>query len=391
VINALARFCFGVLLIASFSAVAEAQQVCYAYDRVGRLSGVIDQNNNAAFYQYDAVGNILSVRRASPSGPVTIYAVYPLSGAPGEQFEIFGVGLSAVPNQNQVTIGGVSANVVSTVPCTLIVEVPPDGITGQIHVTTPSGQTTSPESFLVSRFAIAGTAIAVLPNTLVQYTVVSNGCDDPAVVWRVNGTVGGIPLTGTISTNGLYTSPPAIPNPAYVVIRADSVGCPTLFDEKTLNLVTSATTFVLAAASAVHGAPPVLFPPTTVMASASARFGSAPVVLPPNTVLGDASAANVPVITAMAPNSSTRPSAFQITVTGVNLTGATGLTFFGTSAPDSLITVSNVTVNANGTSLTANVSMAPTAVIGTRTIRVDKPGGNSTAVRTAANVFTVTQ
>jgi hypothetical protein len=85
------------------------------------------------------VGNILSVRRASPSGPVTIYAVYPLSGAPGEQFEIFGVGLSAVPNQNQVTIGGVSANVVSTVPCTLIVEVPPDGITGQIHVTTPSG------------------------------------------------------------------------------------------------------------------------------------------------------------------------------------------------------------------------------------------------------------
>ena len=370
---------------------AGAQQTCYAYDGLGRLTGVIDENKNAAFYQYDAVGNILSIRRESPSGPVTIYSVYPLTGKPGEKFELFGVGFGATAGENQVTIGGVPATVSSALPCTLVIDVPPDGLTGPIHVTTPSGQDTSDDSFLVQRFAIAGTAASVLPNIQVQYTVVSNGCNDPAVVWRVNGVIGGTAATGTITVNGLYTSPPAIPNPAYVVIRADSGVCPTMFDEKTLNLVTSATTFVFAAASAVHGAPPVVFPPTTVLASASARFGSPPVSLPENTVLSSASAATGPVIATVVPNSKSRSSAFQITVTGINLTGATGLSFFGTSAPDSLISVSNVSVNANGTSLTASITIAPTAVLGTRIIRVNRPDLNSTTVPTSGNVFTVTQ
>ena len=65
------------------------------------------------------------------------------------------------------------------------------------------------------------------------------------------------------------------------------------------------------------------------------------------------------------------------------------LTFFGASAPDAAITVSGVTVNPDGTSLTANVSIASTAATGPRTIRVTGPGGNSTAVPTNANVFTV--
>ena len=372
------------------TAAAEAQQVCYAYDSAGRLTGVIDENRNAAFYEYDAVGNILSISRETPTGPVTIYRVYPLNGKPGEQVEVFGVGFNSTPGNNQVTVGGVTAAVSSTLPCTLVVDVPPDGITGPMHVTTPSGEDTSDQSVLVERFAISGTANSVLPNILVQYTVTSNGCNDPAVVWKVNGVGGGTATSGTISTSGLFTAPAAIPTPAYAIIRAQSVVCPTLFDEKTLNIVTSATTFVYATASVMHGAQPVLLPNGTVFGRASARHGAPDVALPANTVISSVSVDNgAPFITALSPNVRTRSvNSFQILVTGLNLAGATGLTIFNASAPDPVITVSNVTVNANGT-ISATMLVPTTAALGVRTVRVDRPGGNSTAVQTSTNMFTV--
>lgn len=378
-------------LVLAMPSTAAAQQVCYAYDSLARLSGVIDENNNAAFYDYDAVGNILSIRRASPSGPVTIYAVDLLSGAPGAQFEIFGVGFSPNANQNQVTIGGVSATILSVVPCTLTVEVPANGISGSIRVVTPLGEATWSESFLVSRFAIATNTVAVLPNGTAQFTVVSNGCSDPAVVWRVNGIAGGTSAVGTISATGLYAAPAVVPTPAFVIVRAESVACPTLVDEKTLNVVRELTYYVFAAARATYGSPPAVFPPMVVMHSVSARNGDPPIELPTDTVASSASAAIVPVITAVAPNSARRNTTVAITVSGANLTGATGLTFLGDSAPDTAITVSNIAVNAGGTTLTANVVIAGTATIGTHTIRADHPGGNSTVGRTGVNVFTVTQ
>jgi YD repeat-containing protein len=387
VVNRLAML----MCILLVSAAAEAQQVCYSYDSAGRLIGVIDENRNAALYQYDAVGNITSIRRASPTGPITVYAVFPLAGKPGEQVEVFGVGLGVTPADNQVTVGGVAAPVTGTLPCTVVMTVPADGITGTVRVTTPLGEGTSEESFLVSRFAIASTAAAVLPNIMVQFSVVSNGCNDPAVIWSVNGVEGGTAATGTITNSGLYTSPPAIPTPAFVTIRAQSVVCPTLFDDEAINIVTSATTYVYAAASATHGFPPPVLPSQAVFAQASVKFGTPEPALPPGTVLSSASAGTGPVITSATPNTRARgPNGFLMVITGINLTGATGLTFFGPSAPDPLVTASNVTVNANGT-ISATVVVPPTAALGPRTIRVDTPSGNSTAVRTSANTFTVTQ
>src|SRR5437667_11014264 len=81
---------------------ADAQQVCYSYDGLGRLTGVIDENNQAAFYDYDAVGNILSIRRQTPSGPVTIYSFDRPGGIAGDRVEVFGLGFSSIGNQNQV-------------------------------------------------------------------------------------------------------------------------------------------------------------------------------------------------------------------------------------------------------------------------------------------------
>jgi len=42
---------------------ALADQAQYIYDDLGRLSQVIDGQGNVATYQYDAVGNLLSITR----------------------------------------------------------------------------------------------------------------------------------------------------------------------------------------------------------------------------------------------------------------------------------------------------------------------------------------
>jgi YD repeat-containing protein len=379
-------FCVSLL----WRSTVEAQQVCYAYDGLGRLTGVIDQNNQAAFYDYDAVGNILSIRRQSPSGPVTIYSFDPPGNAPGGSVEIFGVGFSATPNQNQVTIGSVSATVTSTLPCALVVQVPGNAVSGQISVITPSGQATSTSPFLVSGLVIAGGAAAVLPNGTIQFTAVTNGCGDPTLIWRVNGIVGGNSTVGTIDSTGLYTAPGTLPVPPTVTIRADSAGCVELFAEATVTVVTQFTGFVFAQASANYGSPPAIFPVNTVLNSASVAYGVAPSEAAQGSIISSASVANVPVITAMSPSSAARGANFTITITGVNLAGATDLRFLGASTPDPAITVTNVTAGGPGTTLTANVSILSTATAGTRTVRVDHAVGNSTAGNTKVNIFTIT-
>ena len=63
---------------------AEAQ-ICYSYDGLERLIGVIDQQGQAAIYGYDSVGNILAIERRAAAGPVGIVLVDPSGGDPGTQ------------------------------------------------------------------------------------------------------------------------------------------------------------------------------------------------------------------------------------------------------------------------------------------------------------------
>jgi YD repeat-containing protein len=377
-------------LLTTFARSADAQQVCYSYDGLGRLTGVIDQNSQAAFYDYDAVGNILAIRRQSPSGPVTVFSFDPPGGASGSSVEIFGVGFSSTANQNQVTIGGTPAAVVSTIPCTLVVQVPENATSGLISVTSPAGQANSSSVFLVSGLVIGGAAAAVLPNGTVQFSAINNGCPDPSVIWRVNGVVGGNSTLGTIDANGFYTAPASIPVPPTVTIRADSVGCAGLFSEASLTIVSQLTGFVFASASANFGFPAPLFPANTVVNSASVTYGSVPSEAAQGSIIHSASMATVPVIVSMNPSSAARNSNFSLTLTGVNMTGSVDLKFLGASTPAAAITATNVVVDGTGTTLTANISILSTAATGTRTVRVDNPIGNSTAGNTPVNIFTVT-
>jgi hypothetical protein len=228
-----------------------------------------------------------------------------------------------------------------------------------------------------------------LPNQTIQFTALSNPCGDPKLVWRAGGVIGGNLTFGTIDTTGLYTAPAIVPVPASVTIRADSAACPTLFDEKTVTIVTLATGFVFANASASHGTPAIVLPTNTVLHAASAVYGTVPSEAAQGSIISSVSIASVPVVTAVNPSSATRGTNFDMTVAGVNLTGSTDLKFLGTSTPDAAMTVTNVTVNGTGTSLTAHVAILSTAIAGPRTLRVDNPIGNSTAAPTGVNVFTV--
>ena len=221
-----------VSLLLATSQAADAQEVCYSYDGLGRLTGVIDENNQAAFYDYDAVGNILSIRRQSPTGPVTVYSFDPAGGLPGDRVEVFGVGFSSRVSENVVTIGGVQATVVSVVACTLVIEVPAGGVSGPIAVTTPLGTGVSSRRFNAASVTIAPTPPAILIGTTLQLMATLSECSDTRLLWKVNGITGGNSTVGTIGPTGFYRAPGAVPASSTVTIRVESVGCVGVFAER---------------------------------------------------------------------------------------------------------------------------------------------------------------
>lgn len=123
--------------------------VIYLYDAAGRLVGVVDQTGAAAAYQYDAVGNILSVARLNP-GTVSILAFTPISGSIGSTVVISGTGFSTTPSQNALTFNGTAATVSSSTTTQLVATVPIGATTGTLSVTTPNGSATSAQSFVIT-------------------------------------------------------------------------------------------------------------------------------------------------------------------------------------------------------------------------------------------------
>jgi len=92
--------CAGLLLaVLGLTSVAPAQEVRYIYDELNRLIGVVDQQGNAAEYVYDAVGNIIQVKRftVDPNAAVGITLVRPNSGPIGATVQIFGKGSAPRP------------------------------------------------------------------------------------------------------------------------------------------------------------------------------------------------------------------------------------------------------------------------------------------------------
>src|SRR5512136_1874370 len=79
---------FSFLILFAVSAVF-AGEVKYIYDDLGRLYQVIDSQGNVATYNYDPVGNLLSITRSTGglSGPVVI-GILPNSARAGDTVDV---------------------------------------------------------------------------------------------------------------------------------------------------------------------------------------------------------------------------------------------------------------------------------------------------------------
>jgi YD repeat-containing protein len=127
-----------------------ADQAQYQYDDLGRLASVADSTGAVAVYNYDAVGNLLSIDRFTPPGSgIGIYLTAPNRGSATTPVVIQGYGFSATPANNTVKFNGVTATVTAATTNRLTVTVPAGATTGSVSVTTTAGTASSPHPFTV--------------------------------------------------------------------------------------------------------------------------------------------------------------------------------------------------------------------------------------------------
>ncbi len=89
---------------------APSDQAQYFYDELGRVVCVIDGSGNVAVYNYDEVGNLLSIERfTTGTTEIGIFLVTPSSALIGTDVEIRGFRFSATPAENQVAFNGTLA------------------------------------------------------------------------------------------------------------------------------------------------------------------------------------------------------------------------------------------------------------------------------------------
>lgn len=139
------------LFLLGFTAPLWAQSnVQYVYDALGRLTQAIDPSGNTATYNYDAVGNLLSITRStnSPSG-LTIFSFSPAQGSVGQTVTIQGQNFSATPSSNTVKFNGTTTTVTAATTNQLTATVPTGATTGPISVTEGGSTATSSNNFTV--------------------------------------------------------------------------------------------------------------------------------------------------------------------------------------------------------------------------------------------------
>jgi hypothetical protein len=98
-----------------------------------------------------------------------------------------------------------------------------------------------------------------------------------------------------------------------------------------------------------------------------------------------------PGVTAVSPNQIVRGATATVTITGVGLTGATSLTFLDATDGSVItsITASGILVNGAGTTLTANLTVTGSAVLGRRIIAINTPVGTTATLDTGTNTIEV--
>lgn len=364
----------------------------YVYDDNGRLIAVIAPNGEANIYEYDAAGNFTAIRRNS-ADDLEVLDFKPRRGVPGTQVTIIGTGFGA--GVSSVDFNGTTAQIVSVNSPTITVTVPNGATTGPISVTTPGGTVTTSQPFTIKGISVMPPTATVLPGQTIQFTAAVVLSGDQSVVWSVNGIEGGNSSVGTITTSGLYIAPNSLPNKPLVKFRvvATSLAESEIYGESSVTVRnTEFLRFAFAQALSIrNGSPPTIIQTPVFASLVSIRNGSPPTTIQVPTYIAAVSVTKGPSISAISPIQVSRGLATDITLSGANLSGTTALNFFDltNNVSDNSITVSNISVNGAGSSLTATLTISDTAALGRRVVIITSSDKTSQKVDVGINVIEV--
>jgi hypothetical protein len=362
---------------------APGQVVHYSYDPAGRLSVVGDARGDLAVYQYDAVGNLLAIRRiavADVADAVVIAHVSPEVASRGAVISILGKGFGATPEANAIGFDGVPATVLTASPTRLTVRVPSGARTGPIHLTTPLGAATSKPFVVLDALTIVPSAALVAPRNSIRFSIVGDGA--AGVRWGVDRTPGGDAQRGTISRDGVYVAPDALPLNG-VRITATSLADPAVEATSDVMMLASSRPLFVAAGPLSVGVPTpspraTITAAVSVASAARTAFATAPPV----------AVRLAPVILRLTPSEAAPGESVHLIITGMGFDGATRVEFATATGPDTTLIVDDVAVSADGTEATADVVVSPAAERGPRLVRVITAAGSSGDVA-GHNILTI--
>jgi serine protease len=184
---------------------------------------------------------------AAAQRPIAAIAV-PTAVSPGQPVTVSGVGSAAacgrsVAQHEWTVVSGMAAPSSPNTPTTTVVAPALGSFTLRLTVTDDAGRqdaadvTYPPTSAVTIAPAEAGTSaclpevspigVVVTPQTVtllvdgsVNFNTSVAGAADGTVTWEVNGIAGGDATVGTISSDGLYSAPVAVPTPPTVTVTA---------------------------------------------------------------------------------------------------------------------------------------------------------------------------
>jgi hypothetical protein len=106
---------------------------------------------------------------------------------------------------------------------------------------------------------------------------------------------------------------------------------------------------------------------------------------------GGVTVAKGPAVTAVSPAAAARGTAVTLTLSGHNFAGANSLVFLDANGNvDSAVVATNLSVSADGTSLTATLTLQASAAPGARVVVVTTPAGRSATDVNGVNTINVT-
>ena len=362
---------------------ASGQGVHYAYDAAGRLSVVADARGDLAVYDYDAVGNLLSIRRigvGDVADAVVIAHVAPEVASRGSTVSIFGKGFGATVDANAVAFNGASAVVLTAAATRLTARVPANATTGPIRLSTPLGVAMSKTFHVLGALNITPPTALVAPRGSIRFAASSDGA--AGVRWSVDRVPGGDAQRGTITTEGLYVAPDTLPLTGVRVV-ATSLLDPALEATAHVTMITSRPLFVAADPLAVDVRAPS--PRVTLTTAASVGIGT-------NTAFAIARPLSVrvaPVILSVTPSAAAPGETLHLLIAGAGFDNATRLEFVAATGPDPTLVVSDLTVNPDGSEAAADIAVSLSASPGPRVVRIVTPSGSSGDAVTGENVLTV--